>query len=198
VGQAPGFFVYVAAVFVADLMLIFMWNRQFYVVREFGIDVLRLTAFYDLNRRIFRLYPGLRRSVNGSVVLISAAFIAYALWVPPKTSGWWYTAYFDLHTRLIQWSAFLMVLAASLIYVYNLWVPRLYKTIVMGFLFYLFPNALFFLILARVQESGRNLISLASSFLFLVTLSIWIWGVVRPPVELETSLAGVAEEPRRI
>ncbi|MBI4482283.1 MAG: hypothetical protein HY652_05270, partial [Acidobacteria bacterium] len=65
VGQAPGFFVYVAAVFVADLMLIFMWNRQFYVVREFGIDVLRLTAFYDLNRRIFRLYPGLRRSVNG-------------------------------------------------------------------------------------------------------------------------------------
>jgi hypothetical protein len=148
-------------------------KRLFYIAKELGLDCIKVVLLLELNLRIFRYYPRVKRS-NFSFFVLAGIFLLFYIWlVPPEKLDWWGTVPLDLHSKIQQTTCIIFFAFAGAILFYRLNLDPRHKFLLLGFLFSQFPQALAYTVVASFGERARPAASLANSICFVLALLIW-------------------------
>ena len=148
-------------------------RRLFYVVKELLLDAIKIALLLELNLRIFRSYPRVRRS-NFFFFIWAGLFLLIYVWLfPLEKQDWWGAIPLDLHSKIMQTTCFIFFVFAGSVLFYRLQIDARHKFLLLGFLFSQFPLALGYALMATFGESARPFLSLLNSGFFVLALFIW-------------------------
>jgi hypothetical protein len=148
-------------------------RRFFYVVKELGLDAIKAALLLELNTRVFRFYPRVRRS-NFLFFIVSAVLLVIYAWVMPQDkSDWWGSVPLDLHSKIMQATCLVFFVFAGSILFYRLQIDSRHKFLMLGFLFSQFPLALGYATAATFGETATRFVNPSSQILWVLALLIW-------------------------
>jgi hypothetical protein len=173
------FLVYLCVGFLSSIAVSYLiesneGRRLFYIVKELLLDVIKVGLLVELNRRIFRSYPRVRRS-NFFLFVWAGLFLLIYIWLfPPEKPDWWGAIPLDLHSKVMQTTCFIFFVFAGSVLFYRLQIDTRHKYLLLGFLFSQFPLALGYALMATFGEAARPFLSLLNSVFFVLALFIWM------------------------
>jgi hypothetical protein len=172
------FHFYLIATFASSIVVSYViksqeGRRQFYIVKELGLDVLKLGVLLELNTRIFRYYPRVMRANTRFFVLAVCLLVLYLWLLPLEKADWWAAAPLDIHSKVMQMNCFMFFVFSGAVLFYRLHIDARHKLLLLGFLFSQFPLALGFATMAAIGERTRESLSLLNSGFFIVALLMW-------------------------
>lgn len=170
------FFIYLVVSLVSSLVLLYLIAekaRTFYIVKEFILDALKTAVLIEFNHRVFRFYPGVKRSNYGLLILAIFGLSLYLWLIPAEEGPWWGSVPLDVHAKVMQANCFLFFAFTGSILFYRLHIDERYKLLLIGFLFSQFPLALGFAAAVTFGEPARALVSRFNSSFFVIALLIW-------------------------
>ncbi|PYV84695.1 MAG: hypothetical protein DMG05_24145 [Acidobacteria bacterium] len=173
------FFIYLVFVFVSDsayatLLMFKIGARQFYVGKEFCLDVIKIGMALELNHKIFKYYPRVRRSNLFGIIGATIFFFIYHWLTPQKNLDWWFSIPSDVHSKILQATCISFLFMSGSILFYRLQITGAYKFLILGFLVSQLPLALGFAIVAAFGQKARIPLSYFNSAFFLLALIVWI------------------------
>ncbi|MFN8009033.1 MAG: hypothetical protein U0V70_18790 [Terriglobia bacterium] len=172
------FYIYLLVSFVSTIVISYVISekelrRQIYYLKEFLLDLIKLVMLFELNRKIFGLFPRVRRSNRALFGITGMVFVTYAFALPVESKVWWGSIPFDLHSKVLQTTCLAyLILVFSALY-YRIEVPLAYKYLVMGYLISQLPVALGFAYVAMAGEAARDRVSLVNSLFFVLAMLVW-------------------------
>lgn len=173
------FFAYLVFVFVSDsvyaiLLMFRMGAREFYILKEFCLDLIKIAMALELNQRIFKYYPRVKRSNLVGITGAAIFFLIYHWLTPQKDPDWWFSIPSDVHSKILQATCISFLYMSGSILFYRLQITGAYKFLILGFLLSQLPLALGFAIMAALGQKARIPLSYFNSAFFLLALIVWI------------------------
>jgi len=173
------FFIYLLFVFVSDsvyatLLMFKIGARQFYVLKEFCLDLIKIGMALELNWKIFKYYPRVRGSNLVGIIGAAIFFLIYHWLTPQKNLDWWFSIPSDVHSKILQATCISFLYMSGSILFYRLQITGAYKFLILGFLVSQLPLALGFAIMAAFGQKARIPLSYFNSIFFLLALIVWI------------------------
>ncbi|PYV39272.1 MAG: hypothetical protein DMG06_23615 [Acidobacteria bacterium] len=173
------FFIYLVLVFVSDsiyatLLTFKMGARQFYVVKEFCLDAIKIGMALELSQKIFKYYPRVKSSNLIGIIGAAIFFLVYHWLTPQKNLDWWFSIPSDIHSKILQATCISFLYMSGSILFYRLQITGAYKFLMSGFLLSQLPLALGFAIVAAFGQKARIPLSYFNSAFFLLALIVWI------------------------
>jgi hypothetical protein len=172
------FFAYLAITFVSDLAgttlkMSRAEQRQLFLWTEFLQDFVAIVLILELNPRVFKYYPRVRRSNQFIFVFAGIFFVIYHLLTPQTRNDWWFSIGSDLHSKILQATCIVFLFMSGSILFYRLHIPTAYKYLLMGFAISQFAAALVFAVAAAFGQNARIAVSYSITIFFLLALIIW-------------------------
>jgi len=172
------FFIYLLFVFVSDsvyatLLMFKIGARQFYVLKEFCLDLIKIGMALELNWKIFKYYPRVRGSNLVGIIGAAIFFLIYHWLTPQKNLDWWFSIPSDVHSKILQATCISFLYMSGSILFYRLQITGAYKFLILGFLVSQLPLALGFAIMAAFGQKARIPLSYFNSIFFLLALIVW-------------------------
>ena len=138
-------------------------QRRFFFWAEFLQDFVAIILVIELNSRLFKYYPRVRRS-NQFIFFFAGIFFFVYHWLTPQTrKDWWFSTGSDLHSKILQATCIVLLFMAGSILFYRLQIPPAYKYLLLGFLTSQFAVALGFAVLATFGEKARVPVSYSNT-----------------------------------
>lgn len=172
------FFIYLLITFLSDFVAAVLKmsstaERRFFFWAEFLQDFVAIILVIELNSRLFKYYPRVRRS-NQFIFFFAGVFFFVYDWLTPQTrNDWWFSTDSDLHSKILQATCIVLLFMAGSILFYRLQIPPAHKYLLLGFLISQFAVALAFAVLATFGEKARVPVSYSYQVFFLLALIIW-------------------------
>jgi hypothetical protein len=173
------FFAYLVITFLTDLAfatvnMSAVLKRQLYRWDEFVGAFVKIVLVLELNSRLFKYYPRVRRS-NQVIFFFACIFFFVYHWLTPQTRNkdWWFSMESDLNSKILQATCIVLLFMSGSILFYRLHIPAAYKYLLLGFLTSQFAVALGLAVLATFGEQASVPISYSNSVFFLLALVIW-------------------------
>jgi len=192
------FVLYLLAVFVADLLMLFgprhldagswfigilgekgFYSRSFWLFKELALDLLKFAVALELAFRTFRSFPGARSTARSVILLLVggtlASVVAVIPQVPIEPDDRVNQMIGQLQPRVLNGTVWLLTGMAVLILWYRLPVDRLHKAILTG----LVPFLLVFTIALNAIESYgwiapvRTAMHSVHTLAYLLLLAYW-------------------------
>src|SRR5262249_6343711 len=175
------FFAYLAIIFLSDLSVATLkmsprQERQSFLWAQFLQDFVAIILVLELNSRVFKYYPRVRRSNWFFFFLACVFFGVYHLLTPQPHSDWWFSWASDVHSKILQATCAILLFMSGSILFYRLHIPIAYKYLLMGFAISQFAAALGFAIAAAFGQNMRALVSYSNILFFLLALIVWTRG----------------------
>ena len=172
------FFAYLLITFLTDLAFATLnmsatVGRQLYRWDEFGGAFVKIVLVLELNSRLFKYYPRVRRS-NQLIFFFACIFFFVYRWLTPQTRvDWWFSIESDLNSKILQATCIVLLFMSGSILFYRLHIPAAYKYLLLGFLTSQFAVALGLAVLATFGQRARVPIAYSNTVFFLLALVIW-------------------------
>lgn len=172
------FFFYLVITFLTDLAAATLnmsatLERQLYRWDEFVGAFVKIILVLELNSRLFKYYPRVRRS-NQFIFFFACIFFFVYHWLTPQTRvDWWFSIESDLNSKILQATCIVLLSMSGSILFYRLHIPAAYKYLLLGFLTSQFAVALGLAVLATFGQKARVPIAYSNSVFFLLALVIW-------------------------
>jgi hypothetical protein len=175
------FFAYLAITFLSDLAVATLkmslaQERRFFNWAEFLQDFVAIILVLELNSRVFKYYPRVRRSNWLFSFLACIFFVVYHLLTPQAPSEWWFSGASDLHSKVLQATCVVLLFMSGSILFYRLHIPIAYKYLLIGFAISQFAVALGFAIAAAFGQNMRGPVTYFNGLFFLLALIVWTRG----------------------
>ena len=173
------FFAYLTITFVADLATATLKmtpeeQRRFYLWSEFLQDFVAIILILELNPRVFKYYPRVRRSNQFIFFFAGIFFVIYHLLTPQtQQHDWWFSRPSDLHSKILQATCVVFLFMSGSILFYRLRIPATYKYLMIGFAISQFAAALAFAIAAAFGQNARVPVNYSQTIFFLLALIVW-------------------------
>jgi hypothetical protein len=203
------FVLYLGAVLVSDLLLIF-WPERFYtklfwLLKEVLINALRFGVALELSFRTFRAFPGARSTARGVVLLLLAVTFVTVLAVsgdgnhsaasaPPTVeliAG-------RIQPRLLNGTIWLFAAIAATILWYRLPVDPFHKAILIGFVPYLLIFTTGLNILDSYGWDLRTLVNFGHTGAYFALMAYWAhaaWLPAAAPVQAPERVRALQRQP---
>jgi len=175
------FFAYLAITFVTDLAAATLkmseaFGHQLYRWDELVGNFVKIILVVELNSRVFKFYPRVRRS-NQFIFFFACIFFFVYHWLTPQIrNDWWFSIESDLNSKILQATCTVLLFMSGSILFYRLHVPPAYKHLLLGFLTSQFALALGLAVLATFGRGARVPVNYSNAIFFLVALVIWSRG----------------------
>lgn len=172
------FFVYHAAGFASSVAVTYVIQnaevkRAFYVIKELGLDAVKIAILLELNTRLFRYYPRVKQT-NSLLLKASALVLPLYVWLfPSEAPSWWGAEPLEVHSKINQVLGLVFMAFAGSVLFYRLPIHSRHKFLLLGFLFSQFPLALGYATAAAFGESHRERVSVLNAAFFVLALVIW-------------------------
>ncbi len=173
------FFAYLTITFLSDLAaatlrMSLAQDRQVFLWAEFLQDFVAIVLVLELNSRVFKYYPRVRRSNQFVFVFACIFFVVYHLLTPQtRVDNWWFSKPSDVHSKILQATCLVFLFMSGSILFYRLHIPTAYKHLLLGFAISQFAAALAFAVSAAFGQNTRVFVSLSNSVFFLLALIMW-------------------------
>jgi hypothetical protein len=158
---------------VATLNMSATLGRQLYRWDELAGNFVKIILVLELNSRVFKYYPRVRRSNQFIFFFACIFFFVYHLLTPPTRDDWWFSMESDLNSKILQATCVVLLFMSGSILFYRLHIPAAYKYLLLGFLTSQFAVALGLAVLATFGQKARVPIAYSNSVFFLLALVIW-------------------------
>ena len=172
------FFAYLAITFLTDLAAATLKmspeiERQLYRWDELLGNLVKIILLLELNSRVFKYYPRVRRS-NQFIFFFACIFFLVYHWLTPQTRvDWWFSMESDLNSKILQANCMVLLFMSGSVLYYRLHVSTAYKYLLLGFLTSQFALALGLAVLATFGESARVPVAYSNTIFFLIALLVW-------------------------
>jgi hypothetical protein len=157
----------------ATLKLNATLGRQLYRWDELVGNFVKIILVLELNSRVFKYYPRVRRSNQFIFFFACIFFFVYHLLTRQTRDDWWFSMESDLNSKILQATCFVLLFMSGSILFYRLHIVAAYKYLLLGFLTSQFAVALGLAVLATFGESARVPIGYSNAVFFLLALVIW-------------------------
>jgi hypothetical protein len=158
---------------VATLNMSATLGRQLYRWDELAGNFVKIILVLELNSRVFKYYPRVRRSNQFIFFFACIFFFVYHLLTPPTRDDWWFSMESDLNSKILQATCVVLLFMSGSILFYRLHIPAAYKYLLLGFLTSQFAVALGLAVLATFGQKARVPIAYSNSVFFLLALVVW-------------------------
>jgi len=148
-------------------------DRQVFLWAEFLQDFVAIVLILELNPRVFKYYPRVRRSNQFIFLFAGIFFVIYHLLTPQTRNDWWFSTASDLHSKILQATCVVFLFMAGSILFYRLRIPAAYKYLLMGFAISQFAAAFAFAVAAAFGQNARVPVSYSYGIFFLLALIVW-------------------------
>jgi hypothetical protein len=175
------FFAYLAITFLSDLAgatlkMTPAQERDSFLWAQFLTDFVAIILVLELNSRVFKYYPRVRRSNWVFFFLACIFFVVYHWLTPQAHSDWWFSWASDVHSKILQATCVVLLFMSGSILFYRLHIPIAYKYLLIGFAISQFAVALGFAIAAAFGQDMRVPVSYSNALFFLLALIVWTRG----------------------
>jgi hypothetical protein len=175
------FFAYLVITFLSDLAAATLklspeFSRQLYRWDELVANFVKIILVLELNFRVFKYYPRVRRSNQFIFFFAGIFFFVYHLLTPQIRGDWWFSRESDLNSKILQATCVVLLFMSGSILFYRLHIPSAYKYLLLGFLTSQFALALGLAILATFGQRARVPVTYSNAIFFLIALIIWTRG----------------------
>jgi hypothetical protein len=171
------------AVYLASSVLMLLvpdmfYTRQFWLYKESTLNALKFGIALELAWKTFRAFPGALATVRATVFVVLAATLGAVLTVPaPREFD---SIAGETQARIVNGTVWLFTGIAAVILWYRLPVNPFHKTLLIGFVPYLFA---FTVVLQLFRTYGFDELAMVNNYLYpiayLVVLSYWCFGAWR-------------------
>jgi hypothetical protein len=192
-GICRAFTVYLSCVTIADLLGLVapdrFWTWEFWLFKRTVFDVLELSIAVELAYWIFLGFPGAARSARGLLFLFLAGTLVAVLVLPHETMAGDQSDVLlgFLRLRLEVGTAWIFTAIAALVRWYDIPLPSIHRSIILGFVIHLFVfSTLLETIAAHGYEWAAPLITLSPA-VFGAICCWWAWTAWRPEPALEVA-----------
>lgn len=192
------FTVYLSCMVVADLLVLGapgrFWTWEFWLFKQTVFDLLEVATVVELGYWIFLGFPGAARSARGVVLLLLVGTLVAVLMLPSETAAADQSDLLlgSLRLRLEVGIAWVFVAIGALVRWYDIPLPSIHRSIILGFVIHLFVfSTLLETIAAHGYAWAGPLETLAPAALTAVC-AWWAWTAWQPEPTLEVDPAFMA------
>jgi hypothetical protein len=192
-GICRAFTVYLSWMMVADLCVLVapdrFWTWEFWLFKQTVFDLLELAIAVEVAYWIFLGFPGAARSARGIMFLFLAGTLVAVLMLPHETAARDQSDLMlgSLRVRLEVGVAWMFAAIAALVRWYDIPLPSIHRSIIVGFVIHLF---VFSTVLEAVAAHGYEWAAPLQSFGPAALAAIccwWAWTAWRPEPALEVA-----------